>query len=435
MKLTMQGRCSERHRGPILNSYPVTAKHDETGELWKKIWDTLMIYFDSEDVSVKLEKKEFLIELMTEFLGRVPHNMKFYCSSVSAVLTSAARGQHRPFRPLAVAKAFDTLHQFAVRAITQPWRPEYTTLNLYCGHYVHTVLSCLDSSDAELLLAEMGFVADPVRSQVRLVAPDVDQLTRVAIDTLMASTECRMVQRILECLCSNSGGLEFTARQVMAYRVEFVCDVASAVRQLSAISRQTQLCRDLSALQHTDSEPRRSGPSSTTARPSDHSRSTSLDNLIDLDGSDNTPLIPTTLDEFHTPLNSAPTIQHSDSHSESIQQRLAQPVSPSCSALSPDVAVSGGVDTWACHACTFINTSSCNICAICGKTRVHTTLSPPSPSTAGAARALSSSSEAVDDIVDKENGDDDDVACSVCTLLNKRVASRCSACQNPLPTV
>ena len=62
---------------------------------------------------------------------------------------------------------------------------------MYSGYYVHTVQSRL--LEAHRILEEMGFHVDAASQTATLREPvDVDQVTKAAIDTLMASVECRV---------------------------------------------------------------------------------------------------------------------------------------------------------------------------------------------------------------------------------------------------
>ncbi|XP_037068789.1 protein tamozhennic-like [Pollicipes pollicipes] len=224
MAAKLPARLHDQHVMP-------TSYQDNTKELWTEIWNTLMGYIDAEDSPNKLHQKDILVDLMSVFLSRVPHDSKFYLAATPAVLRASA--EQASFRPLPAAQAFEALHEYAIRILAQPWRSEFTTINMYSGYYVHTVQSRL--LEAHRLLEEMGFHVDLSTLTARLVEPvDVDQVTKAAIDTLMASVECRLIERILESLPPGA----FTPRGVLCYRSAYVGGVESAIRHLTVSLRQ-----------------------------------------------------------------------------------------------------------------------------------------------------------------------------------------------------
>ncbi|KAF0295487.1 Protein tamozhennic [Amphibalanus amphitrite] len=209
---------------------------DDTKGLWSEIWNTLMGYINADDSPNKLQQKELLVDLMSQFLSRVAHDSKFYLTCTSTVLRASL--EQANCRPLTAAQAFEALHEYAIRILAQPWRAEFTKINMYSGYYVHTVQSRL--LEAHRLLEEMGFRVDVTSQTATLREPvDVDQVTKAAIDTLMASVECRIIERILESLPAGA----YTPLGVLCYRSSYVGGVEAAVHHLNVTLRQRNFQR------------------------------------------------------------------------------------------------------------------------------------------------------------------------------------------------
>ena len=68
---------------------------------------------------------------MSQFLSRVAHDSKFYLPCTSVVLRASF--EQANFQPLSAAQAFEALHEYAVRILAQPWRAEFTKINVSRG--------------------------------------------------------------------------------------------------------------------------------------------------------------------------------------------------------------------------------------------------------------------------------------------------------------
>jgi len=168
---------------------------DQTADLWLKIDQLHLNYLKSEENTSKLEIRKKLEGCVHQYLCLVPQDRKF-CNALTSVIVFESARWVTDFSALKAARAFEAIEKYAANLINQPWRKEFKEIKQFGGFYKHQVESALNSP--ERLFHLMGYVSSGQQSMVLEGPVELDKVTVVARDCLLAFVECQIIVTILQ---------------------------------------------------------------------------------------------------------------------------------------------------------------------------------------------------------------------------------------------
>lgn len=180
-----------------------------------------------EEGSRQAEKRQSLEEAAWRLVCKLPHANKFVCKPVETVLRRALE-DGASFEPLQVATAFAALEEYATNLLLQPWRTELFEIKLYSGYYKHTVERHL--KNAETVLQLMGYEKREGSVMYLSHAVDTATLGDVALDCLIAASECRVLAAVMDGI--KDRGLSLSWKEIYRFRRECSYDPEDSVRAL-----------------------------------------------------------------------------------------------------------------------------------------------------------------------------------------------------------
>lgn len=168
---------------------------DQTADLWLKIDQLHLNYLKAEENTSKLEIRKRLEGYVHQYLCLVPQERKF-CNALTSVIFYESSRWITDFSALKAARAFEAIEKYAANLINQPWRKEFKEIKQYGGFYKHQVESALNSPERLFLL--MGYTSSGQQSLILDGPVELDKVTIVARDCLLAYVECQIIVTILQ---------------------------------------------------------------------------------------------------------------------------------------------------------------------------------------------------------------------------------------------
>jgi len=207
---------------------------DRTSELWLEIDQLHLKYLQHEDNVSKIDHRRKLEGLVKEYLCLVPQDRKFVTLSTGDIINNSVRWISE-FSLVKASEAFQCVEQYAANLINQPWRLEYRTIRQFNGFYMHNIKSVL--SGAEKLFFDMGYTRDDADPEILKlqtnragdVAVNLDKVTQVARDCLLARMEAIILQEIYAGVVPQ---FPLSLEELMEFRRDHIGTPEDAVREL-----------------------------------------------------------------------------------------------------------------------------------------------------------------------------------------------------------
>ncbi|KAF6216876.1 hypothetical protein GE061_001226 [Apolygus lucorum] len=195
---------------------------------WFKIDKYHLSYLHAEESPQKIHEKERLENVIKGFLGRIPHNRKFFISTTAQIFHKSVT-KVKNFSIVKLSNAWTVIGLYAQNLISQPWRKEFHKIQMYSGYYEHNVRNILIGGEHMLMYMGYEHVGDGV---MYLEGPvDPDRVALVSKDCFIASTECQVMFQIYSEMISRSNSV--TYEDIFHFREQNICDTNKAIFELS----------------------------------------------------------------------------------------------------------------------------------------------------------------------------------------------------------
>ncbi|KAK0081629.1 hypothetical protein PV325_011851 [Microctonus aethiopoides] len=199
---------------------------DPRQDISMKLERSHLVYLQTDESPLKLEKRQKLEGIIKEYLHLVPHENKYVFPETAHILHRSA-ATINDFSGYRACSAWTAISLYASNLLAQPWRKEYRTLRTYSGYYKHEIEANLVG--AELMFELMGYKHTGL-GVLTLDGPiDPDRVSNVSRDAIVAFVECQIMKQIWEKVSTT-----FTVSwlQVLEFRESNVGSPDQAIRAL-----------------------------------------------------------------------------------------------------------------------------------------------------------------------------------------------------------
>jgi len=229
-----------------------------TSRLWIKIDQLHLHYFKTEEAAAKLRIRSKLEGLVAEYLCSVPYDRRFVSLSTGDLITNTIVRARPNFSMAKMGTAFLAVEQYAANLIKEPGSQELWKIYQLSVPYKESIQDGL--SGADKLFLEMGFALTSTVGVLELPPPrngqhpvNIDAVTSVARDCLLAYVECSLIAQIQTRVSAEGFSLYSGAELVklVEFRRDNIGAVDKAVAELVFKKRCEQELDELKRNQET----------------------------------------------------------------------------------------------------------------------------------------------------------------------------------------
>jgi len=205
-------------------------------DIWLKADQLHLTYLQEEagDSTVKHLCRKELERVVRHYLSTVPQGRRFSLPTAGDIIKISAN-QKPDFSFIKAANAFRAIEEHAKNLINHPFKQKLLRIRLNSGFFKRSVDSALIG--AKKMFLDMGYRADPTMPHtISFTQPkdgqnpvDIDLVTLVARDCLLASVECNMLAEIRFLVGAQ---LPITLKEVIQFRREFMGSVDECAQEL-----------------------------------------------------------------------------------------------------------------------------------------------------------------------------------------------------------